>query len=171
MKNGLVPKKPSQVYLDALTHNYTYNRDDGTVHNNKTLRVARGINGRGYMQVMVTLNGKQKALYAHHVIWFFEHGEWPSKQLDHIDGDKTNNHYSNLRECTQRENITFYCESVKSSSKYTGVHWHKARGKWEAKIIDASGKSVYLGLYKCEAAAAIAYQVALSKVKKGLPAR
>jgi len=167
MNHGNIPKKPSQAYLDALTENFTYNRDDGTVHNNKTMRVARGLRNC-YMQVQPIANGKHMSFQAHHVIWFFEHGEWPSRQLDHIDGDKTNNRYSNLRECSGRENSTFYRESVKSSSKYTGVSWHKVSGKWQANIIYAQVKQVYLGLFNCEAHAAIAYQVALSRVNKGL---
>ena len=39
----------------------------------------------------------------HRLIWLYVHGTLP-KTLDHIDGDKTNNHISNLRKATPNQN-------------------------------------------------------------------
>jgi len=51
------------------------------------------------------------------------------------------------------------------SSKYTGVYFHKARGKWMAKI-QLNGKYIYLGSYINEEDAAEAYKNTLSLINK-----
>ena len=40
----------------------------------------------------------------HKLVWFLEHGSFPSGHIDHIDGNKQNNQPENLREVTQQEN-------------------------------------------------------------------
>ena len=100
----------------------------------------------------------------HHVIWFFEYGQWPKSQLDHIDGNKVNNHYSNLRECSNRENIQFY-KFKSGTSKFMGVYFDKTKKKFKAQIVDKN-KNKFLGNFACEIEAARAYDKAL--VKMGL---
>jgi hypothetical protein len=38
--------------------------------------------------------------YAHQIAWLLHHGQWPSKQIWHLDGDGLNNRISNLRNVT-----------------------------------------------------------------------
>jgi len=155
-----IPKKPSQEVLDHLTANYTYDRDAGEVFNNKTGKPSLSLNGSGYLRVSLFVGKKIFALRAHHVVWFFEYGEWPTSCMDHIDGVKTNNHYTNLRLVTHRENLQAYRKSVKSSSSYQGVTWAKNRLKWRSDI-RVENKQMYLGLFTCELEAARAYDKAL----------
>ena len=155
------PKKPSQEVLDRLTANYTYDRDAGHVFNNKMGKPALRPTGRGYLTVSVRLNvKKQYKAKAHHAVWFFEYGEWPTSCMDHIDGVKTNNHYTNLRLVTQRENLQAYYKGIKSSSSYQGVGWNKAVKKWQG-YIKVENTSKYLGIFPCELEAARAYDKAL----------
>ena len=158
--SGNIPKKPSQELLDHLTANYTYDRDAGHVINNKMGKPALGVNSQGYRLVGVFINKKRLSLRAHHIIWFFEYGEWPTQCLDHIDGVKTNNHCTNLRSVTHRENLQAYTKSIKSSSSYQGVFWEKNRKKWRSDI-KVENRNKYLGYYTCELEAARAYDKAL----------
>ena len=52
------------------------------------------------------------------------------KIIDHIDGNKLNNDYRNLRWCDQRRNAN----NAKSNKKYWGVRWAKQFGKWTASV-------------------------------------
>lgn len=154
------PKKPSQEVLDHITDNYTYDRDAGRVFNSRKGRPALGINSNGYLRVHTTLNEKTINFQAHHVVWFFEYGEWPTSCMDHIDGVKTNNHYTNLRLVTSRENSQAYRKSIKSTSPYHGVSWEKAGKKWLSTIL-VERKNKVLGRFTCELEAARAYDKAL----------
>ena len=42
---------------------------------------------------------------AHRLAWLHSYGVWPTKDIDHIDGDKTNNRIANLREATRAQNV------------------------------------------------------------------
>lgn len=154
------PKKPSQEWLDHIKSNYTYDREKGQVFNSKTGRLPLVPNTHGYLRVNVGLNKNYRTIKIHHLVWFFEYGEWPTSQLDHIDGNKVNNHHTNLRQVTGRENSQFYCRSEKTSSKYMGVNWKKSNKKWQAGI-RIKNKGKHLGYFDCELEAARAYDKAL----------
>jgi hypothetical protein len=167
------PTKPDQKFLDALLTRYTYDRESGQIRNIRLNKVSLGVyTSNGYRRLQVSVNYKRKKLRMHHVIWFFEYGQWPKSQLDHIDGNKVNNHYSNLRECSARENAQFYKakKGTKGTSVFMGVSLCKSRGKWKAQIsLDSPfSKPTYknLGRFNCEIEAARAYDKAL--VKMGL---
>tara|TARA_R110000764_G_scaffold209288_1_gene294910 strand:+ start:42 stop:611 length:570 start_codon:yes stop_codon:yes gene_type:complete len=155
-----IPKKPSQEWLEHIENNYTYDREKGQVFNNKTGRPALVSNNQGYLHIGLKWNGLRKVAKTHHLVWFFEYGEWPTSSLDHIDGNKVNNHHTNLRQVTQRENSQAYHKSRKTSSKYTGVDWMKNRRKWRSQI-QINTRMIYLGLFNCELEAASAYDKAL----------
>lgn len=76
-------------------------------------------------------------------------------QVDHINGDGLDNRKANLRLCTNSQN----CMNRKSGtgvSRFKGVSFHKATGKWQAQI-KLNQKNKYIGLFASEITAAIAY--------------
>lgn len=58
----------------------------------------------GYNRIPVLVDGKSIKIYHHRMVWFFETGELPNNEVDHIDGNKQNNHISNLRVVDRRLN-------------------------------------------------------------------
>lgn len=63
-------------------------------------------NGCGYLSVTLSINKKSKKYYVHRLVAECYLQEWePSLQVNHIDGNKTNNHVSNLEMCTPKQNI------------------------------------------------------------------
>jgi hypothetical protein len=54
----------------------------------------------GYRQTRIFGN----RYYVHRLVWLYMTGEWPKYQIDHIDCDKSNNRFENLREATTAEN-------------------------------------------------------------------
>lgn len=84
-------------------------------------------------------------------------------QVDHIDGDKLNNQKSNLRVCTNGQNQMNGGAYRNSSSKFRGVSWEKAQGKWRADI-QANKKTKHLGVFESERDAAKAYNEAAKEL-------
>ena len=78
-------------------------------------------------------------------------------QVDHINGNKSDNRLKNLRSVTNQFNCTAF-RRVKSgaSSKFRGVCWHKRKGKWHSQIM-VNGKRKHIGYYNNEIEAAMAY--------------
>ena len=76
--------------------------------------------------------------------------------VDHIDGNSLNNRKTNLRICTQAQNIHNSRPRRNRSSKYKGVFWDKVNKKWSTNIRKGD-KRIYLGGFDDEIEAAIAY--------------
>lgn len=65
-------------------------------------------NKRGYAMYRLRINGKTIQRSAHHLSYWVDIGHFDTSdglQIDHIDGNKLNNHYTNLRRVTPRDNI------------------------------------------------------------------
>ena len=80
--------------------------------------------------------------------------------IDHIKGPSAGNVLSNLREASHSENARNRIKTKEGfSSKYLGVSWHKASGKWIVRI-KHNGIHLYLGTYESEKEAAMVYNQA-----------
>lgn len=137
---------------------------DGRVRRMKGKFLSIFQNGRGYSQVTLCLRGKTSSKHVHKLAAeaFLGHSSCGMKEVvDHIDHDKTNNHLSNLRLVTQRENTSH--RKKKGTSQYPGVYWHSLSQKWIAQITLGKTRK-HLGLFTCEHEAANAYQKALENV-------
>jgi len=100
-------------------------------------------------------NGKQVHLFMHRMIL----GCAPEEQGDHRDLDGLNNQRNNLRKATGSQNCANRRKQNKASrSRWKGVHFNKADGKWQGRI-SAKGKRYFLGLFRQEYDAALAYNL------------
>jgi len=79
----------------------------------------------------------------------------PDMEVDHINGNGLDNRRANLRLCTKSQNQA-NCKTQIGTSKYKGVCWHDMGKKWLAYIVK-DYKTIYLGLYKTEDEAGLAY--------------
>lgn len=83
--------------------------------------------------------------------------------VDHIDGNGLNNQKSNLRICTQTENLrAFQRKRHSATSKYRGVSWSSDRKKWLSQIV-VNKKTINLGRYEDDMDAAKSYNIAAEK--------
>ena len=87
---------------------------------------------------VVGIGGRHFTL--HRIIWMMMTGVWPSDGIDHIDGDKANNRWSNLREATSRENNFHKPLCRRNRSGVKGVWYDSRISKWTAIICPTAGK-------------------------------
>lgn len=99
---------------------------------------------------------------AHRVVWKIVHGTDPLL-IDHINGEKTDNRDSNLRECTNAENCRNAKRDPGTISKFRGVGRVKGSMRWGANISLGDGIKKSLGSYASELEAAKAYDAAAIK--------
>lgn len=83
---------------------------------------------------------------AHRIIWLIHHGELPSAEIDHINGDTCDNRISNLRCVSKSENLKNQSRYKSNSSGHTGISWNKKLSKYQAYISD-NGKLRHLGCF------------------------
>lgn len=80
----------------------------------------------------------------------------PKIVVDHVDRNALNNQRSNLRKCSNSQNVKNV--KRKGSSIYAGVSYHKGCKKWVAGISkNGDGKRVHIGIFSSEIEAAKAY--------------
>ncbi len=115
----------------------------------------------GYRRIKID----KKEFKAHRVCWALYYGEWPTKYLDHIDGNRSNNIISNLREVDSRGNNSNRVSH--RSGKILGAQRKLRKGKllWESYIY-INRKNVYLGIFKTPEEAGKAYLDKLAQLQK-----
>lgn len=104
---------------------------------------------------------KNKTYLAHRLVWFFENKKWPDYMLDHIDGNPSNNHISNLREADNRQNQNN--QKRHRNGNLVGTTFSKSK-KWLSQI-NINNKKKYLGTFSTEIEAHEAYLKAALSIK------
>lgn len=130
----------------------------------KELILKQGTSGAGYKQNTLHVNRKTKTFNIHKLVAVAFLNHVPNGHelvINHIDFNKENNKSNNLEIVTPRQNTNK--KHLKSSSKYTGVHWNKSKNKWESSI-RINNKARHLGTFINEIDAHNAYQKALKEI-------
>ena len=115
-----------------------------------------GGNGRvGYAHRRVYHDGTSDLVLMHRLLSKAPDG----MDVDHINGDKLDNRKSNLRVCTQSQNMMNRGLQKNNKSGFKGVSRHSQSGKWWARIAK-DGKKFSLGLHHTPEEAGEAYRKA-----------
>ncbi len=84
---------------------------------------------------------------AHRIIWLLATKEWPKEQIDHINGNRSDNRICNLRDASSGENGRNRKRQNDNKTGVSGVTWSNAHLKWRARI-HVNGKRLHLGYYE-----------------------
>ena len=124
--------------------------DDGRVFNIRSGRELKQKDNKGYFEVTLSSRSGKKSYRVHRLVYQAFVGVLDNNLvIDHIDGNRKNNHQYNLRQIHTRDNTN----RAKSHPYGMGVHLLKNRNKYTATIA-INGNSYYLGVYsRCEDAA------------------
>jgi len=123
-------------------------------------RVASTKNDSGYLMVKV----QGRAYRQHRVAWLIMTGSWPAEEIDHINGDRSDNRLCNLREATRVQNAQNTARPRNATNDRRGVIWHKRAKKWVAQI-SVDGITRYLGTYSDLEQASQVYQDEAKKLR------
>lgn len=84
----------------------------------------------GYLSIKVM----QRDYYAHRLAFMWMMGAWPTAEVDHVNGDRCDNRWANLREATTSQNRGNTRRLDRNSSGLKGVSLHKKTGLWRARL-------------------------------------
>lgn len=149
MQNGLTAAR--------VRHLINYNPKTGLfTWNAKRRRCTPGAKAGCRMKNGYIIIRLDNALYlAHRLAWLYMTGAWPAHQIDHVNGDRADNRFSNLREATNIENAHNRHKRRNNKSGYTGVRAESKRWLAEIKV---NYKTIRLGLFDTPEEASRAYQ-------------
>lgn len=114
-----------------IKHNYINDGD-----------VAGCLDKSGYVYICF----KGKNLLAHRLAFLYMEGYLPENDVDHINRNRSDNRWSNLREVSRSCNIKNRGKQRNNTSGVTGVCWHKTTSKWTARIQDGK-RTIFLGYF------------------------
>jgi hypothetical protein len=126
----------SILTAESLRELLNYDPDNGTFTYRKSGRrmpagsVAGYTNSRGYVRICI--DGKRHQ--AHRLAWLYMTGKPTALLIDHIDGDTSNNVWSNLREATVIENGRNRAAKAGNPSGMAGVTWCHTHKKWRVIV-------------------------------------
>jgi hypothetical protein len=91
----------------------------------------------------------QRSWLAHHLVCIWFTGICPShkNQVDHINKIRYDNRLCNLRIVTNSVNCRNRKISNANTSGHSGICFHKAVGKWLARVVDLEGNRIVLGYF------------------------
>jgi hypothetical protein len=135
-----------------------YNPDTGVfVRRLKQSGVKQGkISGSLTLEKYQVTSIDRKTYKCHRLAWLYMTGKFPDGQIDHINGNRSDNRFENLRDVTHTQNIQNQ-RKAQMSNKSTGVLGVFKNGSGFAARISHNNTKIYLGTFKTTEEAQAAY--------------
>lgn len=144
---------PSQEQLSSCL---TYDQETGELRW-KDNSIATHTQSKGYLSIWI--DGTK--YLAHRIIWKLMTGEDPTACVDHIDGCKTNNAWSNLRQATHSQNkLNTPCYA----NNILGLKGVRKERKRFTALLWVDGQNIRLGLWDTPEEAHAAYVSAVTEL-------
>ncbi len=109
--------------------------------------------GHGYRKITVDYD----KFYEHQLVWLYIHGKFPG-EIDHINGDPSDNRIANLRLATRTQNNGNAIMGTNGIAGLQGVYLDRRGLKWFSKI-QFQGKPIWVGTFDTVEEAHQAYLV------------
>lgn len=136
------PKSGAFTWSSRIDQGRSWN----AVHAGKTagahFRNKQGDKANSYIRISIN----KQPYFAHRLAWLWMTGEWPNQLIDHVNGDGTDNRWSNLRAATHSQNAVN--QRVRSTNRHGLKGVSRQKKKWVA-YINAGGVQQILGRFDC----------------------
>lgn len=132
----------SKLTYDPISGKFFWNTPSGRWGRIPTGTEAGCTKANGY--VVINLDGELK--YAHRLVFDFEGGIPQGMEVDHINGDRSDNRRSNLRLVDSAQNKWNTSKCSTNTSGIKGVHFDSGSGKWRARFRHR-GRFINVGLF------------------------
>lgn len=157
-----IKNKQDCITQSELKDIMTYDSESGLFKRitSKNIRkeYAGSLHHSGYLSVVI----KYKNYLLHRLAWLYMTGEYPHAEIDHIDGNKINNRFNNLRKASPQQNQQNRYKAHKQNiTGLLGAHYNKANNNYRARIM-MNRTEIYIGTFNTAEEAHEAY---LSKKK------
>jgi hypothetical protein len=136
------------------------------MHKAGDVAICRRKDGRG----VIRINGKLYLSYR--IAWLLHYGEMPNGEIDHKNGDSSDDRIENLRDCSRtfnQENLRNAFKN-KESCELIGVYLDKRKKegnkRWRSAIT-SNGKQISLGYFRTKDEAYAAYIAAKRVIHAG----
>lgn len=148
----------TEVTAEQVRAVLSYDKETGVFHWKTAPRAARkagaiagGKNRQGYFTIRVFREG----YLSHRLAWLYVHGVWPAGDIDHIDGDRSNNRIANLRDVSRSVNLENR-KGAKCTNKLKILGVSMQGDRFRAQI-QVKGVKKHIGLYATAELAEAAY--------------
>ena len=91
----------TEITCDELRQRFHYDPTTGTFTRRRDGKVM-GVKAGHYGRIQIDLGSQMR--YASRLAWLYVYGEWPTGEVDHINGNRTDNRIENLRDVTRTGN-------------------------------------------------------------------
>jgi hypothetical protein len=139
-----------QITQEDLVKNFTYNPSTGEFNRLRGRAKTGSVNNEGYVHIKIN----NKIYKAHRLAFLYMTGDFPADEVDHINGNRSDNRWENLRKCTRHQNMGNSKTYQNNRSNLKGVR--KNRNGWEARI-RINGTAIQIGTFKTREEAKAAY--------------
>lgn len=158
---GVPSKKVSEETSTLIKERFTYDPNTGVFYWKVDVgtRARRGGVAGTYCKGYLYLKVNKEKFSAHRVAYYLMTGVWTELQIDHINQDRGDNRWCNLRAVTNTMNTQNSSMNKNNTSGTTGVCWDSSRQRWIVQI-SFKGKRMCLGCYKCKELAVFVRQEA-----------
>lgn len=157
------PISPPDAVIEIIRTRFTLDESSGQIY-----RDGKPVGYKttaGYIRFAIC----RRRYFAHRVVWFMTHGEWPSHEVDHINGIRTDNRPENLRNVTRLMNSQNVgaAHVTNSTTGLLGTHYHASNGKNFRAQIWVNGKNRHIGYFETAMQAHQAYLEAKAALHPG----
>lgn len=151
------------LHYDADTGVFTWINPPGMKMRRGALAGSSSRGDRGY--VVIGIGGRRYR--AHRLAWLYATGEWPTGEIDHLNGQRNDNRFANLRDVTHSLNTqNLRAKRDRTRSGLLGAQFRGRTRRWRAQI--RIGKVRYeLGEFDTPEEAHAAYLAAKRKLHEG----